>query len=823
MRYLKDSIIVSLKQAIEASHLLEKFLWICLGTLGSAYFGYLLASQMNSWDKNSILVSQWQKSIDDIEFPAMTFCAQTSTKYAIAERIGNSLDRDSSFAKEKLLPVRNELIKLYVKSEWDDGEKVYDANCVNERRWSRWSYYKTENEIERYCTVSSITISSPSQKCLTYINVSSQRSQLLFEYAKSNDMTYANIYEDLVTELFQTWNIPKAVTDFYHKRIDGIKEVSNTTITLASDDEWKYFHAVRLILGLDWFPEKLGSFFVNWLLHAFSRYGGKEKWENRMLLSDQFDSAFTIPGMNISIMNFANLHTMNDFRQLLVLEEVANRLKGNEYADAKSYLANFPSSFYKCFNQEKSYFEQMNSDEKEAYMLKSPCIEKRHPNICKEYCQWSNESQWSNFFSEEEFMSLMKYALPQAMIPKEQENSEYKMAAKIVGKENLRKEPKFASVPLTILCKYQENVEWEGRDIGMNTKFCDNFFEVPSDVGLCISGSINTAEIFKTDLFTNDLISKKVKGGTYSSSATFFLNTNSNFRPQLFERGLYGRFDRKTIQMQIHPTTELAQILHDPRQDHSTRSFTLKRGHEYTFKLSIDGRTVTENFQELPIDQRKCKLPNEVDDNSWFKYYSKRHCKYKCRTILAYNACGCIPWDIFHVGNYTECDVFGRTCFMNVLENITHTNGLCEDCYDDCQYIRYKMIDVTEKKLSHYVTFSSSKGTCMGMKALCHYLNDKNHTLDDKYSPKAYAQAYKEKFHGMIIVNVVFPSFEVDLTIMDARYSLIDKVTSLGGSFGLFTQFTGCSIIAVIHLTILTIKRIYIVLKDLKTKFSNQE
>ena len=172
---------------------------------------------------------------------------------------------------------------------------------------------------------------------------------------------------------------------------------------------------------------------------------------------------------------------------------------------------------------------------------------------------------------------------------------------------------------------------------------------------------MNTKEIFRSDSFENNLSSKKIKGGTYSSSATFFLNTNHNvIRSQLFKRRLNSRFDR--IQMQIHPTTELAQILYDPRQDHSTRSFTLKGGHEYTFKVNIDGRIVSENFQELPIDQRKCKLPNEVDEDSWFRYYSKRHCKYKCRTILAYNACGCIPWDIFHVGNYPKCDIFGRTC-----------------------------------------------------------------------------------------------------------------------------------------------------------------
>ena len=107
--------------------------------------------------------------------------------------------------------------------------------------------------------------------------------------------------------------------------------------------------------------------------------------------------------------------------------------------------------------------------------------------------------------------------------------------------------------------------------------------------------------------------------------------------------------------------------------------------------------------------------------------------------------------------------------------------------------------------------------TCYGIKALCNYLLDKNHTFGDKYLPDL--KDSKDRFYGLIVVNIVFPTSEADLTVMDVRYTLIDKITSLGGSFGLFTQFTGCSIIAVIHLIILTIKQICIFCKDLKSKF----
>ena len=87
MKFLKGSIIISLKQAFEAGHFIEKLIWICLGTLGSLYFGYLLVSQVTSWDENLILVLQQQKYITEIDFPAITFCTKSSTKFSLSKEL----------------------------------------------------------------------------------------------------------------------------------------------------------------------------------------------------------------------------------------------------------------------------------------------------------------------------------------------------------------------------------------------------------------------------------------------------------------------------------------------------------------------------------------------------------------------------------------------------------------------------------------------------------------------------------------------------------------------------------------------------------------
>ena len=662
----------------------------------------------------------------------------------------------------------------------------------------------------------------------------------MYEYAKTNNLSYHDIYQELVKELLQTWNVSEAVDKFYESRAENIRNISNTTVEFENNEEWSYFHAIRqysveMDKKFDWFPEKIGSFFVNKILHYLKSqmyYKNKPKIIEKILqIADGLHEAFTIPGMNISLINLAHLHTINDFRQLLAFEDLGYMVgySGWGKVSLTDYLANFPSSFYDCFKEERSYMEQNDSEEpsNEPYIMKSPCMENRHVEICKEYCEWSNKSQWSDFFSKKEFYSLMRYALPQGKIVMKQDESELNVVKTLVGHEGTGKKPIIAPVPLVIFCKYLKNQPWIGQDIGMDAKVCDDFEQIPSDVGICVSRGIDATRIFKNQEFGNGQKSKKMKGGMYSGVATFFLDTDNVKTSQLYKRTIDSPLD--SIQMQIHSGNEMAQILYDKRQDHNTRSFTLKRGYEYTFEVSIDGQVLRKNFHELPMGKRNCRLPNEVEEKSWFNSYSKQNCKHQCRTLIAYKQCGCIPWDIYHFGNYNECDVFGRTCFMNAMKNITHAGDLCHGCDDDCQYLRYRFkLKRTEKiftegyedgKYAAFDPFDDNK-ECIGMNAICKYLQDKNLTLDDKYYIKEKSvDDMVEKHNGLIVVNIIFASSVVDLTVLDVRYTLIDKITSLGGSIGLFTQFTGCSIIAIIHLAILMIKSICMLIKNFKEKF----
>ena len=43
-----------------------------------------------------------------------------------------------------------------------------------------------------------------------------------------------------------------------------------------------------------------------------------------------------------------------------------------------------------------------------------------------------------------------------------------------------------------------------------------------------------------------------------------------------------------------------------------------------------------------------------------------------------------------------ECDIFGRTCFYNAMENSSKSNNVCKDCLKECDYTTYDGIVVKE-------------------------------------------------------------------------------------------------------------------------------
>ena len=62
---------------------------------------------------------------------------------------------------------------------------------------------------------------------------------------------------------------------------------------------------------------------------------------------------------------------------------------------------------------------------------------------------------------------------------------------------------------------------------------------------------------------------------------------------------------------------------------------------------------------------------------------------------------------------------------------------------------------------------------------------------------------------NMIIVKLKFKTSEVDFTVLDARTTLSDKIANLGGTFGIWAEVTGLSILGIINLVLLMIKLLF--------------
>ena len=72
-----------------ATNVVEKILWGTFGICGIAWAFYFLPSNYQIWMKNPSYVTKADIELTEIDYPAITIATPGSTKYAIAERLGN--------------------------------------------------------------------------------------------------------------------------------------------------------------------------------------------------------------------------------------------------------------------------------------------------------------------------------------------------------------------------------------------------------------------------------------------------------------------------------------------------------------------------------------------------------------------------------------------------------------------------------------------------------------------------------------------------------------------------------------------------------------
>ncbi len=682
-----------------------------------------------------------------------------------------------------------------------------------------------------------------------------------YGYANLTGKSVKQVAEEMYDAAANAKNMSQDISAYFSTMFDKVGNNFTTNITLSKfAEEWYPLSIIHEMYrdfattrqAMRWTSvEDLGRFYVLGYAKLMSGTGSPEYLNTNV--TEDFYRMFTLPGSpGLNLINIADLMTIADYGQLS-----QDRLDFMMYEvdPQTTYMGGLDDNTRECFRKQLDVH-----DSGESFIRLSPCQNSnlKSDDICYSYCQW--HKRLTTELTPKQFYTIMKWALPQRQVLMSPfTDEEIDLAKKLFGEDVLRDDlmttqDQMAHSPLVIFCNEKKNQGWIGEDIGIGASVCSNFYVTPTDVGLCHSKNLALNDVVKVEsnakskafVETYDSFAgppRMADKGTYWAEATYILDLNA--APEIST--IYPRRNKmvadwpdsiRKVQMQVHSAHELAQILWDPEQDARSKSLPLKAGFEYIVELDPQGQWVTSRFLELSPDQQGCVFydnnNNGKDDPSTiFLGYTKPNCKYECKVAKASRLCQCFPWDFLHLqderestNNFGECDVFGRTCFLNAIANMTHNDhdDCSETCKEACVFLDfYKRIAETKplvRKTDFYSSsdwFTNFANKCHGDPGLCAYLNNENTTFDDvattnlimDYTGWSTAEIADSRLESIVVVHVRYLSPKFELTMLDARLTYYDKMASLGGMFGILTQLTGFSMLNMIHLVVLIVKALY--------------
>ena len=123
----------------QARTFLEKLFWVGLGTIGVIWLVYFMRDVIE--DKNPLTMMTKDANLANIKYPAITICTDFSTRYAIAERLGNLYDSKQELLKE-FATLRENLLDLITrnsfKNDKPDDSGIYMGSCLKGTyRWTK--------------------------------------------------------------------------------------------------------------------------------------------------------------------------------------------------------------------------------------------------------------------------------------------------------------------------------------------------------------------------------------------------------------------------------------------------------------------------------------------------------------------------------------------------------------------------------------------------------------------------------------------------------------------------------------------------------------
>ena len=666
-------------------------------------------------------------------------------------------------------------------------------------------------------------------------------AQYKAESNETMEMIYLALLQVLENGPADFWNASDIAFGFINELLEFEQDNQTLQIDMESENEWKYFNGIIFLFSAllenpdlyDWSTRNIGSFFTQNLIGQFKA----ESWFSYYCKDMQsridetlvhFHNLFTLDGQEISIPDVGYIFSLTDFREL-----------SEEHSTSFSYghfsRMNFEETFTICFDE---VADKETSIEQDSYYEKTlehslnlsallPCLNLEKYSSCIEYCNW--HMKYSESVSKKEFLTIMKYAMPQRkIISNSLKSGEKDLAQRLFGASNINQPNNTTTSTIPLFC-HNKRVGFHGENIGFSSKVCDDFYPSPTDIGMCLTKNLELNKVVINDPDYNEFLEydserqvDAIEGGTLWSESTFIFQIE-NKDPLSPNYKKYPNANLKTMLLQLHQSKEFGHFLTDTSVQKQNIPLTLKANTEYIIEVSPTGQISTESFKGLDLHQRNCYLEEEVKQDSFFKTYTKNNCHYECLTKLAGGKCGCIPWDFLHNIDAKECDVFGRTCFYQSIKKLAQSpEEPCNHCLEGCDSVIYEKAIVKE---SSFIDFSGStlmtyirnveSGDCYGSKAFCDFVLDKNDTLKDKGLKNAlkalgFDNNYNkvlEKFSNIAVIRLRFlqPKFD----ILDARYTAADRFANFGGLYGIYEEITGCSLLAILNLLIIIIKHMF--------------
>ena len=106
-----------------ASNVLEKIIWASFGIIGIAWAFYFVPQNYKVWENNPSIITQANMDLSEIPYPAISVATSGTTKYAIAERLGNFVDPNK--LPKEFKDMRTLLVECAL---FDDGEQKTDRH-----------------------------------------------------------------------------------------------------------------------------------------------------------------------------------------------------------------------------------------------------------------------------------------------------------------------------------------------------------------------------------------------------------------------------------------------------------------------------------------------------------------------------------------------------------------------------------------------------------------------------------------------------------------------------------------------------------------------